>query len=196
MAEHHLKTPISAEEAKKLVAGDVVYVTGTLVTARDEVHEKALKILGEGGRLPVDLSMAALYHCGPVVRKNRERYEVVAAGPTTSSRMEPFEAEMIEKTGLRFIIGKGGMGKRTAKACRIHGCAYAAFTGGAAVLAAASIKEVTNVFWLDEFGMSEAMWVFEAKEFGPLVVTIDSHGANLTEEVKAKALERLKSGDS
>jgi len=182
--EYDLRTPLG-EEIRKLKAGDTVYLSGVVVTARDKAHERAM-----GRELPF-LSNSAIYHCGPLMRKNEE-WEVVAAGPTTSSRMEAFEHEFIKKFGVRMIIGKGGMGNKTAEACREHGAVYCAFTGGAAILAAKSIKRVRDVFWLDELGMTEAMWVFEVEEFGPLVVTIDSHGSNLTEKIRKRAEEKAR----
>ena len=182
--EYDLRTPLG-EEVRKLKAGDKVYLNGTVVTARDKAHERAM-----GEEIPF-LSGSAIYHCGPLMRKNGE-WEVIAAGPTTSSRMEAFGHEFIKKFGVKMIIGKGGMGDKTAEACKEHGAVYCAFTGGAAVLAAKSIKRVRDVFWLEELGMTEAMWVFEVEEFGPLVVTIDSHGNNLTEEIKKRAEEKLK----
>jgi len=186
-----LETPLSEEDLRKLNTGDIVYLTGTMVTARDMAHKKAMEIERNKGKLPVDFSEVAVYHCGPVMRKNG-RWEVVVAGPTTSSRMEGFEYEFIKRLGARMIIGKGGMGNATAKACKEYGAVYCAFTGGAAVLAAKAIKNVRDVFWMDELGKTEALWVFDVEKFGPLVVTIDTHGNNLTEEIKKKAEERAK----
>ncbi|RLI12173.1 hypothetical protein DRO33_02965, partial [Candidatus Bathyarchaeota archaeon] len=140
---------------------------------------------------------AVLYHCGPVVRKVGERWEVVAAGPTTSTRMEMFEADFIRAFGVRVVVGKGGMGAKTTEACREFGAVYAAFTGGCGALAAKAMKRVVRVEWLD-LGIPEALWVLEVEDFGPLVVAIDTHGNNLYEEVKravedkkAKIYERL-----
>ena len=140
--------------------------------------------------MPVDFSKVAVYHCGPVMKKNEE-WHVIAAGPTTSRRMELFEYDFIKNFRTRIIIGKGGMGEKTAKACKEFKAIYAAFTGGAAVLAANAIKKVKGVEWLD-LGMPEALWIFDVENFGPLVVTIDAHGNNLTEEVKRKAMEKAK----
>ncbi len=189
--EYELKIPPTKEEIKRLKAGDIVYITGIMVTARDEAHKKAIEMHEKGEELPVDFSQLAVFHCGPIMKKN-DGWEVIAAGPTTSSRMELFENEFIKKFGTKIIIGKGGMGEKTAKACRKYGAVYCAFTGGAAVLAAQAIKKVRDVFWLDELGMPECLWVFEVERFGPLTVTIDTHGNNLTEEVKKKALAMVK----
>ncbi|MEB3765980.1 MAG: FumA C-terminus/TtdB family hydratase beta subunit [Desulfurococcales archaeon] len=192
----HLKTPLSDEDVSKLRVGDIVYVTGIMVTARDEAHKKILEVIESGEKLPIDLKGLVLYHCGPVVRKREDgSWEVVAAGPTTSMRMESVEAEFIEKTGVKMIVGKGGMGQRTAEAMKKHKAVYAVFTGGAGALAADRIKRVVDVYWLDELGIPEAVWVFEVEEFGPLVVTIDTTGKNYYEEkmkeVKIKA-EKIK----
>ncbi|RLF65197.1 MAG: fumarate hydratase [Thermoplasmata archaeon] len=184
--EYYLNTPFR-EDIRKLKTGDIVYLSGTVITARDKAHMKAIN---SAEKLDF-LSNSAIYHCGPIMRKNGE-WEVVVAGPTTSSRMEAFEHEFIKKFGVRMVIGKGGMGSKTAEACREHGAVYCTFTGGAAVLAARAIKSVRDVIWLDELGTTEAMWVFEVEKFGPLVVAIDSHGNNLTEEIKMKAEENLK----
>ena len=187
--EYRLNLPVGEEEILKIKAGDVIYITGIIVTARDEAHKKAIELYDEGKELPVDFSKVAVFHCGPIVKKEGDEWKVVAAGPTTSSRMELFEYDFIKRFGTRIIIGTGGMGDKTARACREFKAIYAAFTGGAAVLAASAIKEVKNVYWLEELGMPEALWVFEVEDFGPLTVTIDAHGRNLTEEVKQKARE-------
>ena len=185
--EYRLNLPVGAEEIEKIKAGDVLYITGTMVTARDEAHKMAIEKYDAGEELPLDFSKVAVYHCGPIVRKVDDKWEVVAAGPTTSSRMEIFEYDFIKRFGTRIIVGKGGMGKRTMEACREFKAVYTAFTGGAAVLAADAIKRIKDVFWLEELGMPEALWVMEVENFGPLTVTIDSHGRNLTEEVKEEA---------
>jgi len=186
MATYKLKTPISETEARNLKVNDVLYITGTVVTARDQAHKRALEYAKQGKPLPVKLEGLALFHCGPVMRKQGEQWVAVAAGPTTSTRLEPFETELIEKFKIRVVIGKGGMGEKTANAMAKYGAVYCAFTGGTAVLAAKAIKRVKSVEWLD-LGAPEAMWVFEVSEFGPLLVAIDSHGNNLFKDVADKA---------
>jgi fumarate hydratase subunit beta len=188
MATYKLRTPISEEEIRKLKVNDVVYITGTVVTARDQAHKRALEFFKQGKPLPVNLEGLAVFHCGPVMKKEGDKWIAVAAGPTTSTRMEAFEDEFIKDSKARVIIGKGGMGKRTADAMAKFGAVYCAFTGGAAVLAAEAIKRVKGVEWLD-LGMPEAMWILEVKEFGPLVVAIDSHGHNLFMDVAEKVEE-------
>jgi len=187
MATYHLKTPISEEEIRKLKVNDVLYITGTIVTARDQAHRRALEYFKQGKPLPINLEGLAVFHCGPVVSKEGEKWVAVAAGPTTSTRMDIFEDEFIKNFKVRVVIGKGGMGKRTTDAMAKYGAVYGAFTGGAAILAAKAIKNVRGVEWLD-LGTPEALWIFEVEDFGPLTVAIDSHGNNLFMDV-AKAVE-------
>lgn len=188
MTIHKLRTPLSEAQIRKLKTNDTLYITGTIATARDQTHKRALEYAAQAKPLPINLKGLAIYHCGPVMNKKDNAWIAVAAGPTTSTRMEPFEAEFIEKFKVRVIIGKGGMGKKTTNALAKHGAVYAAFTGGAAVLAAKAIKRVQRVEWLD-LGAPEAMWVFQVEEFGPLLVAIDSHGNNLFKDVAEKAEE-------
>ncbi len=185
MTIHQLKTPISEAQIRKLKVNDVLYITGTIVTARDQAHKRALEYAAQSKPLPIALEGLAVYHCGPVMSKKGEQWVAVAAGPTTSTRLEPFEAEFIEKFKVRAIIGKGGMGEKTSNALAKQGAVYCAFTGGAAVLAAKAIKRVRCVEWLD-LGVPEAMWVFEVEEFGPLLVAIDSRGNSLFRDVAEK----------
>jgi fumarate hydratase subunit beta len=181
-----LKTPILEEDARKIKVGEVVYVTGTLLTARDAAHKRILQYLQEGRNLPFTFDGLPLYHCGPLVKKSHEGWTVLAAGPTTSMRMEVFEAVLIRKLGVRLIIGKGGMGRKTAESMKECGAVYGAFTGGTAVLAAKHIKKVNGVQWLD-LGMAEAVWSFEVENFGPLIVCMDSYGNNLYSKVQKNA---------
>jgi fumarate hydratase subunit beta len=188
MAVYKLKTPISEEDVRKLKVNDVIFITGTMVTARDSAHKRALGFFKEGKPLPIDLQGSAVFHCGPIVRKEGDKWTVVAAGPTTSTRMDIFEDEFIKAFKVRVIIGKGGMGKRTTDGMKKYGAVYGAFTGGAAVLAAKAIKNVRGVEWFD-LGMPEALWILDVEEFGPLIVAIDTHGNNLFEEVQKKTEE-------
>jgi fumarate hydratase subunit beta len=197
MAVFKLKTPISEEQIRKLKVNDVLYVTGTIVTARDQAHRRALEYFKEGKALPLKLDGLAVFHCGPVVAKQGDKWIAVAAGPTTSTRMDLFEDEFIKDFKVRVVICKGGMGKKTTDAMQKYGAVYGAFTGGAAVLAAKAIKNVRGVEWFD-LGVPEAMWIFEVEEFGPLAVAIDSHGNNLftdiqksVEEGKQKIYQKL-----
>ncbi|UCD96987.1 MAG: fumarate hydratase C-terminal domain-containing protein [Candidatus Bathyarchaeota archaeon] len=190
MATYKLKTPISEADIRRLHVNDVVYVTGTIVTARDQAHKRALQYHKEQTKIPIDLQGLAVFHCGPIVKKEGDRWTVVAAGPTTSTRMDIFEDEFIQSFNVRVIIGKGGMGQRTTDAMQKHGAIYGAFTGGAAILAAKAIKKVQRVEWLD-LGMPEALWILETEDFGPLTVAIDSHGRNLFADIKRKVDSNL-----
>ena len=187
-----LRTPILEEEIRRLKVGDIVYVTGTLVTSRDAAHKRILEHLKEEKKLPITFKGQALFHCGPLVKKAESEWIVLAAGPTTSMRMEPFEDQIIKNLGVRLVIGKGGMGKKTQSAMKEFGAAYGAFTGGAAVLAAKRINRVKSVEWLD-LGIPDAVWVFEVEAFGPLIIGIDSQGNSLFEKVLNEA-ERRKAG--
>jgi fumarate hydratase subunit beta len=179
--EYRFRTPISEQEIKGLRVGDLVLVDGLVVTLRDAGHRRAIEYLRSGRRLPIDLEGLVLYHMGPVVRMGEGGWEIVAAGPTTSARLEAYEAELIERTGVRLIVGKGGMGAKTAEACRRFGAAYAIYPGGAGALAAEAIEGVEMVEWLD-LGIPEAIWVLRVRDFGPLMVTIDSTGRSFYDE--------------
>lgn len=184
-----LTTPISDAQIRRLKVGEAVEISGTLFTGRDAVH----KYLFKGGTLPpgVNLSGGILYHCGPVVIKDEAgRWKVVAAGPTTSAREEPYQAHVIEKLGLRGVIGKGGMGERTLAACQAHGCVYLHAVGGAAQVLAECIKSVRNVYFLEEFGSPEAIWEMEVERF-PAVVTMDAQGGSLHREVLLASQQEL-----
>jgi len=189
LVEYHFTIPIG-EEARKLRIGDVLFLTGTVVTARDAGHRRALELLNKGEKLPIDLRGLAVYHMGPIVRKIGDGWKVYSAGPTTSTRLETYEAEFLEKTGVKVIIGKGGMGAKTAEACKKLGTAYAIYTGGAGALAAKSIKKVKGVEWLD-LGTPEAMWILEVEDFGPLTVIIDPEGRNHYDETRIRIRPNL-----
>jgi fumarate hydratase class I len=186
-----LTSPFTEEAIRALRVGDEVQIGGVLFTGRDAVH----KYLHEGGNLPegVSLSGGIIYHCGPVVLKDDQgQWKVVAAGPTTSIREEPYQGQIIRDFGLRGVIGKGGMGERTLAACREHGCVYLHAVGGAAQVLADCIKRVRNVYFLEKFGSPEAIWELEVEKF-PAVVTMDAHGGSLHREVyeaSSAALQR------
>lgn len=176
-----LKTPITDEDIKDIKIGDVVYLDGYLITCRDVGHRRLIEY---GMKLPVDLNGGAIFHAGPIVRQiDDDKYEMVSVGPTTSMRMEKFEKEFIKQTGVKLIVGKGGMGEETMEACSEHKALHAVFPAGCAVLAAKEVEEIENVEWLD-LGMPEALWISRVKEFGPLIISIDTHGGNLFEENK------------
>jgi len=191
MTEYHLTTPIREEDVRKLRVGDVVYITGTIVTARDAAHRRALELVraGKKSEIPINFEGLAVYHCGPLVKRVGDTWKIIAAGPTTSARMEAIEPEFIEIFRIRAVIGKGGMGPKTTEAMKKYGAFYGAFTGGAAALAAKAIKSLKGVYWLD-LGTPEALWVLEVENFGPLVVAIDSHGNNIYSDVMEKAKKK------
>lgn len=191
MAEYNLKTPLSEEDVRKLRVGDIVYITGLIFTARDSAHKKMLKLASEGKELPFDPRGLLVYHVGPVVKKLDGKWKIIAAGPTTSARMEALEYDFIKTFGIRGIIGKGGMFEKTTQACKEFGAFYGAFVGGAAILAANAIEEVEAVYWLEELGIPEAVWLLRVNKFGPLTVAIDSHGNNLFLDVLGKARKNL-----
>ncbi len=178
-----LTTPIKDEDLESLNVGDVVYLTGHLVTCRDVAHRRLIELKRE---LPVDLKGLAIFHAGPIVRKKEDgRYEMVSIGPTTSMRMEKFEKQFIAETGVKLIVGKGGMGPETVEGCRTHKAVHAVFPGGCAVVAATQVEEIERAEWQD-LGMPETLWVNRVKEFGPLIISIDTKGNNLFDQNKAK----------
>ncbi|MBN1891326.1 MAG: L(+)-tartrate dehydratase subunit beta [Clostridiales bacterium] len=178
MSKIVVQTPISGHDIEDLCVGDVFYLSGYLITGRDDVHQRVIK---QKMDLPVDLKGRAIFHAGPIMRKKPDgKYEVVSIGPTTSMRMEKYQKEFIEKSGVKLIIGKGGMGPKTTEGCARYKAVHAVFPGGCAVLAAQCVEEVESVEWSD-LGMPEAMWVLRVKEFGPLIVSIDTKGNNLFE---------------
>ncbi len=168
MSEHHLSTPLSGEDIRRLETGDVVFLSGIIYSARDKAHAMIRK-----AGSPVSLEGAALYHCGPLIQEGR----VLSAGPTTSGRMARYTEEMLEK-GLRAIIGKGGLPPEPFRGRAV----YLAYPGGCGAAAARKLEVVT--VQLSELGMAESLWTFRAKDFGPLIVAIDSKGADLYQEAR------------
>ncbi|AFH42532.1 L(+)-tartrate dehydratase subunit beta [Fervidicoccus fontis] len=180
-----IKTPvIDSSQLEELRIGDMFYLSGILVTARDAVHKR---FLIDGESLPIDLKDLAILHAGPVMKKVGEKWQCISIGPTTSRRMEYYEDEFIEKTGVKIIIGKGGMGKKTADACSKHKAIYAIFPGGCGVLGASEVEEVIDVKW-EDLGMPEALWILKVKEFGPLIVSIDTRGNNLSDAILEESI--------
>jgi fumarate hydratase class I len=183
-----ITTPISEEVIRSLHVGQVVEISGEVFTGRDAIH----RYLFEGGKLPPEVQMngSAIYHCGPVVVKEKGIWKVKAAGPTTSIREEPYQAEVIRKLGLRGVIGKGGMGSKTLEACREHGCVYMHAIGGAAQVLAEVVDEVKGVYFLEKFGSPEAIWHLACTRF-PVVITMDAHGNSLHEDVDSSSRGKL-----
>ena len=180
-----LTTPVSDADIEQLKIGDIFYLTGYLITSRDMVHFRHIE---EGMDLPVDLKGKAIFHAGPIMvpdDKNRSGFKVVSIGPTTSMRMEKYEKEFLASTGVKIVVGKGGMGEKTTQGCMESKAVHCVFPGRCAVLAAECVEEVEERHW-PELGQPESVWVMRVKEFGPLIVSIDSHGGNLFEKNKAE----------
>ena len=178
-----LTYPFDEARVRALKAGDAVSLTGRVYTGRDKFH----KFFADGGHLGLDFRDGALYHCGPVVVKAADgTWQVKAAGPTTSVRENPYEPAFIAASGVRLIIGKGGMDSATLEALQKYGAVYIQAVGGAAALSAASVKRVAGVDFLDEFGPAEACWHFEVEGFKG-VVAMDSHGKSLFADVEREA---------
>jgi len=180
-----LTTPISEEQIRQLKVGDIVILNGLIHTGRDALHKHLID-----HDSPVDLNGSVIYHCGPVMLKDEKgNWEVKAAGPTTSIREEPYQGDIIKKFGIRAVIGKGGMGKKTLEALKEHGAVYLNAIGGAAQYYADCITGVEGVDFM-EFGIPEAMWHLRVKGFAA-IVTMDSHGNSLHEDVEKSSIEKL-----
>lgn len=182
-----LEAPFTEKKIRALKVGDRVEITGLIFTGRDAVH----KYLYEGGKSPVDLRDSIMYHCGPVVVKEKGKWVVKAAGPTTSIREEPYQGPLMEKFGIRAVIGKGGMGPKTLAYCKKVGAVYFHAVGGAAQVLAERVVEVKGVHLAKKFGAPEAIWELQVDRF-PVVVTMDSHGQSLHEQILSASLDRLK----
>jgi fumarate hydratase class I len=197
--------PFTEETIRSLKVGDPVALTGVMITGRDAVHKWMSDTFIKKTRQPQgdDLEVyeaikkllvgSAIYHCGPVVAGlDTKQYKFVAAGPTTSTREEPYQGEVMKHFNIRGVIGKGGMGAKTSAACKEVPGVYLHAIGGAASLIAQRVTKVLGVYKLD-FGVPEAMWVIEVKDF-PAVVTMDAHGNSLHADIETKskaALEKL-----
>ncbi len=191
-----LTTPLFDEDLSGIRIGDILYLSGSLMTCRDTVHRRVVE---EKRPLPVDVRGRAIFHAGPIVRTLPDgKFEMVSIGPTTSMRMEKFERAFVRETGVKLIVGKGGMGPETEYACKNYKALHCVFPAGNAVVAATEVEEILGEEWSD-LGMPEAVWNCRVKEFGPLIVSIDTEGNNLFaknsalfEERKRKALEKLR----
>jgi fumarate hydratase class I len=198
--------PISDEVIRSLHVGEPVQLSGVMVTGRDAVHKWMSETFIKKTRQPQGddlhvyeeikkyLNQSVLYHCGPVVSGiDKKEYKFVAAGPTTSTREEPYQADVMKHFNIKGVIGKGGMGPRTLKGCVETPGVYFHAIGGAASFLAQTVQRVFNVYKLEEFGVPEAIWVIEVKNF-PVVVTMDAHGVSkhsLLEESSGRILEDL-----
>jgi tartrate/fumarate subfamily iron-sulfur-dependent hydro-lyase beta chain len=183
--------PLTEDEARSLHAGDRVFINGLIVTGRDKLHNYLFNERPPKKRVPFHLDGSIIYHCGPIVKRTAKGFQIIASGPTTSMRLEMYEPRIISEYGIRGIMGKGGMGKQTLRALQEYGCVYLHTIGGAAVYLADRVQKVVDVWKLDEFGMTEAMWLFDVKDF-PAIVTMDAHGRSLHDEVQENSCRELK----
>jgi tartrate/fumarate subfamily iron-sulfur-dependent hydro-lyase beta chain len=183
-----IRTPLDQKTIGSLKIGDVVFLSGRIFTARDQAHMLMLK---DGLPPGLETKGLAVYHCGPIVKQMNGERVITSAGPTTSMRMESLEPEFLEMSGARAVIGKGGMGHGTLKALERLGAVYLSITGGLGALAMKRLGPMKEVHFLEELGPVEAVWVFDAEELGPLVVTMDSHGNSLHDAVSAVTGENL-----
>ena len=176
-----LITPVSTEDLKDIKVGDIVYLDGSMTTCRDVAPRRLVE---EGRELPVDVRNNAIFHAGPIIRPlENDKFEMVSVGPTTSMRMEKFEYEFVKQTGVKVIIGKGGMKENTERACKEFSAIHCVFPAGNAVVAATEVEEIVRAEWRD-LGMPETLWNCRVKEFGPLIVSIDTEGNNMFEKNK------------
>ncbi len=196
-----LTVPISEETIRDLQVGEPVRVNGVIATGRDAAHKYMIEnFVKTDGQPPASeqslyaelqriLNGGVIYHCGPVVQQHNNTWSFVAAGPTTSIREEPYQADVIGHFGVRAVIGKGGMGPKTLKGCQEYGAVYLHAIGGAATLIARSVKEVITVYKTD-FGVPEAFWIIRVEDF-PAVVTMDSHGNSLHSQMLEQSSLKL-----
>ncbi len=189
MTELHIKLPMDENTARELGAGERILLSGRILTGRDMAHQWLAEENVEMLR-PL-LKDAAIYHCGPIMCSKGNGWACTSAGPTSSIRQEPFMAAIIRNYGLRCIIGKGGMGESTSGALQEYGAVYCSAVGGAAALYANAVHSVETVYRLKDFGMPEALWVLNIKNF-PLMVTMDAHGNSLHRDILLKSTEAAK----
>jgi tartrate/fumarate subfamily iron-sulfur-dependent hydro-lyase beta chain len=181
-----LTYPFTQAAIRALRTGQRVSINGRIFTGRDRLH----KYVCEGNALPVDFADGAIYHCGPVMLRRGSEWVVCSAGPTTSMRQEPYTAHMIRERGVRIVIGKGGMGEATRRACAECGCVYMQAVGGAAALQAATVKRVDGVYFLKEFGCADALWDLYVEGF-EVIVAIDTRGRSLQRRVQRASKRKL-----
>ena len=186
----HLTTPLSSDGVRKLRVNDIVTLTGTIYTARDMAHLKLRELKENGRPLPEALEGSVIFHAGPVVKKADGGFKLLNIGPTTSIRMEP-HSDFLGRLGVRAIVGKGGLGDGSVQAFKKYGMVYLLAAPGCGVLHAQAVKQVKRVHWLEEMGMPEAIWVLEVKEWGPLMVGMDSEGASIFQTIKEEGLRKL-----
>jgi tartrate/fumarate subfamily iron-sulfur-dependent hydro-lyase beta chain len=183
--------PLTKDDVLSLHVGDMVLITGKIVTGRDKVHKFLFNERPVRAKIPFDLKGTILYHCGPIIKKRGKGFDIFAGGPTTSMRVEMYEHRIISEYGLRGVMGKGGMGKQTLEALKKNRCVYLHTIGGAAVYLAERVKKVIDVWKLSEFGSTDAMWLFDVQDF-PAIVTMDAYGRSLHQGIERGATRALK----
>ncbi len=187
-----VELPISQASVAAWRAGDIIFLSGVLLTARDLAYRRILAAAETARPLPFDPTGLPIFHCGPLARRDGDAWSITGLGPTTSARMEASTPPIMARYRTPFLIGKGGMGPGTRQAIVDHGAAYLAAVGGTGALGALAVEEVLGVYWLEEVGMPDAVWVLRVRNYGPLVVTIDSTGRDLHDEVVRSAAERTR----
>ena len=192
MKEYHLDLPVTDKEIDQLRAGDMVYLTGKILTLRDRPHQRIHEYVLEGKDFPFNLKDCAVIHCGPIIKELDDgQFEAISIGATSSSRFSPFIPNLIKGLGPRVIIGKGNLFPEAVDALQKFKSVFLLAIGGCAAMYGDQVKRVSNVYW-DEFGMPDAVWEFEVENFGPLSVGIDVHGADLNKHLREEVLkERL-----
>ena len=189
--EYRLEFPLTEEQVRELRMGDIVYLSGVVHTMRDMGHGRAVEMIENGEALPFDLSNSAIWHSAPIVRKDESgKWHVMASGSTTSSRFTELGSKLLETYHMRCTIGKGTMGPQAVETMKRVGSVYLNTTGGTAALYAQQVEEVVDVKWLD-LGLPEAVWMLRVKDFGPLIVGIDSHGNSLYDTMRESMSQRL-----
>ncbi len=191
MSTYNMTVPIKEEDVRKLKTGDIVFLSGRVNTSRDMGHMKIQSMLSNNETLPFEPDGGVIFHAGPVVVKDDGQWKMSVIGPTTSIRMEPY-AEMVGSMGVRMIIGKGGMADGSLKAYNQYGQVYLQAPPGCAVILGSYVKKIENVQWF-ELGMPEALWEFEVENFGPLIVTMDSHMGSRYKDLKEKSYSLINS---
>jgi len=185
----NLNLPLQDNDIEQLGIGDAVYLSGVMYTARDMAHLQIANLRKNCQPLPADFSGAAVFHAGPVAKKNNDGWEISVIGPTTSIRMEPY-ADMMGELGVKLILGKGGMAQGSSKAFQTYKQAYLQGPPGCAAVLASAVKKVKDVYW-PELGMPESVWVLEVEKFGPFIVTMDCRGNSLYQTLKDEAYQKL-----
>jgi fumarate hydratase class I len=186
-----INLPMTREDVLSLEVGDMVLINGRMITGRDKLHKFLFNEKPPKEQIPFNLEGTILYHCGPIVKNTPGGFVFVAGGPTTSMRVEMYEDRIISQYGIRGVMGKGGMGSRTLIAMKENGCVYLNTIGGAAVYLADKVKGVVGVWKLEEFGMTEAMWILDVKDF-PAIVTMDAYGRSLHTQIDKNSYGEFK----